>query len=198
MKKIKLEKLDKEVRKLMDEKRYLHTQGVRYTAAALAMAHGQDMEKAQIAGLLHDSAKQLPDDRKLKLCQKYGIEISPIERKNLFLLHAKLGSCLAREKFGVDDQDILSSIRWHTTGRPEMTVMEQIIFIADYIEPLRNKSDILPVVRRLAYTDLDITCYLILKNTLDYLGDDPDAIDPMTAEACRFYQKINEKKMKTQ
>ena len=181
------------MQKAMDGKRYLHTAGVRYTAAALAMAHGSDLMAAQTAGLLHDCAKQIPDDEKLKLCKKYQVDVPAFEREHPFLIHARLGAVLAKEKYGVTDPAILSAIRWHTTGRAGMTQLEQILFIADYIEPGRNKVAELPYFRRIAFEDLDETCYLILQNMLAYLDSKEDDIDETTRFAYDYYRTLHEK-----
>lgn len=81
-------------------------------------------------GLLHDCAKCIPNDKKLHLCGKYGFTVSDIERENPSLLHAKLGACLAHEKYGVTDKEIIHAIESHTTGCPAMTMLEKIIYIA--------------------------------------------------------------------
>ena len=164
-----IEKYSRRLKKFLDEDRYYHTQGVRYTAVAMAMAHGEDYEKAELAGLLHDSAKNIPDPKKIKLCEKNDIPITPVEQENVYLLHAKLGAYIARKKYKVEDEDILNAITYHTTGRPAMSKLEQIIFIADYIEPRRYKAADLPEVRKAAFQDLDECCYIILRDTLDYL-----------------------------
>ncbi len=187
-----IEKYSRKLKKYIDENRYFHTQGVRFTAASLAMAHGIDYRKAELAGLLHDSAKCIPDTKKLRLCEKNGIAMSDVERENPFLLHAKLGAYIAEEKYDVHDPEILDSIRSHTTGKPAMTPLEQIIFIADYIEPRRNKSPNLAAIRRMAFRDLDETCYMILKDMLLFLQSRSSKIDPTTMEAFNFYEEVHE------
>lgn len=189
-----IEKYSRKLKKYMDENRYFHTQGVRFTAAALAMAHGIDYKKAELAGLLHDSAKCIPDAKKIRLCEKNGIEMSDIERDNPFLLHAKLGAYIAEEKYDVHDPEILSAICSHTTGKPGMTPLEQIIFIADYIEPRRNKSPNLLMIRRKAFRDLNETCYMILKDMLLFLQSRSSKIDPTTMEAFAFYEEVHEER----
>ena len=92
---------EKKLKKYLDKDRYIHTLGVMYTAAALAMAHDYDMEQAQMAGLLHDCAKCIPNKKKLKICKKQNIGISSIEKNNPFLLHAKLGAYIAKEKYQI-------------------------------------------------------------------------------------------------
>ncbi len=173
-----LKAFSKKLKKHLDEERYVHTLGVMYTAAALAMAHGCDLEKAQTAGLLHDCAKCIPNEKKLKLCEKKNIPVSEIEEKAPFLLHSKLGVYIARKKYEVEDKEILSAIRWHTTGRPEMTQLDKIIYLADYIEPGRDKAPNLDKVRRLAFEDLDACMYEVLKDTLDYLGEQSEDTGP--------------------
>lgn len=187
---VNLVKLQRKMKKELDADRYQHTLGVMFTAASLAMCYGEDVGKAQLAGLLHDCAKCIPNDRKLKMCQEYGIEISKVELKAPYLLHSKLGAYLAREKYGVEDEDVLGAILWHTTGRPNMTTLEKIIFIADYIEPARFKAQNLAEVRRLAFHDLSLTVCRILEDTLHYLDSGKGEIDPMSRSAYRYYHKL--------
>ena len=97
-----IEKISKKLMKELDEDRYRHTQGVMYTSAALAMRYDADLKKALLAGLLHDCAKCIPGHTKIKMCEKYNLEISEIERKNPSLLHAKLGAYLAKDKYDIE------------------------------------------------------------------------------------------------
>ncbi len=182
--------LQKKLKKELDSARFQHTLGVMYTAAALAMAHDEDLMKAQAAGLLHDCAKCIPSKKKLKLCEQKHLEVSTYEKDNPFMLHARLGAVLARDVYGVKDPEVLSAIEWHTTGKPEMTKLEKIIFIADYMEPGRYKASDLPEVRKLAFTDLDRCMYVICHDTLIYLEDSGAQIDPMTQRACEYYKSL--------
>lgn len=191
------EKMKKKLAKYLDEDRYLHTMGVMYTCAALAMAHGYDLEAAQAAGLLHDCAKCIPNKKKLKMCSQSNIPITPFEEAHPFLLHAKLGAYVAGKKYDIRDSEILSSITWHTTGKPDMSVLEKIVYIADYIEPRRNKAPNLPQVRALAFRDLDECMYMILRDTLSYLGSNPKDIDSTTQEAFSYYNDLHTKKKQT-
>lgn len=184
-------KAEKKLSKYMDEERLEHTKGVRYTCACLAMAYGIDLEKAQIAGLLHDSAKCIPNKKKLKMCEEHHISISEFEKEHPFLLHAKLGAYIAENKYNVSDEDILNSIIYHTTGRPEMSLLEKIVYISDYIEPLRNKAINLKEIRSLAFQDLDECMYKILNDTLAYLNGSSDEIDHTTVEAYEYYKNLH-------
>ena len=187
---------EKKLKKYLDKDRYRHTLGVMYTASALAMAHGSDIEKAQAAGLLHDCAKCIPNKKKLKLCKKKGVELSSTEKTNPFLIHAKLGVYIAREKYGIEDREVLSSIRWHTTGKEDMSVLEKIIYIVDYIEPGRNRAPRLSWIRKVAFVDLDECMYYILKDSLAYLDTSAKLVDPATEKAFRFYEALHLQKKK--
>lgn len=184
-----LKKLTKEMEKVQDPKRFTHTLGVEYTAAALAMRYGADLEKAQLAGLLHDCAKCMGNDKLLSACEKHDIPVTDVERRNPYLLHAKVGSYLARKEYKIEDSDILNAILYHTTGHPGMTLLEKIIFTADYIEPGRKQAPNLTEIRQLAFTDLDEAVKKILADTLEYLKSGDGEMDPMTEETYHFYSK---------
>ena len=179
--------LKKDLKKEMDDSRFEHTLGVMYTCGALAMRYGCDLDKAMLAGLMHDCAKCMPNGKKLKMAEKHHLEITELERKNPFMLHAKLGAFLARKKYDIEDEEILNAIRWHTTGRPEMTLLDKIVYIADYIEPKRDKAPHLPMIRQKAFVDLDEALVMILRDTLGYLGDSPEHVDSMTKKTYDYY-----------
>jgi len=154
---------------------------------------------------LHDCAKAIPNDEKLELCKKYGIIVSDVERENPSLLHAKLGAYIAREKYGVMDDEVLHAIYVHTTGEPGMSTLDKILFVADYIEPKRDKAPNLAIVRKLAFQDLDECMYKILGNTLaylamegilydtlEYLKKSDKQIDSMTQKTYEYYASTKE------
>lgn len=174
----------------LDGKRFAHTLGVAHTAACLAMSEGMDTDKAFIAGLLHDCAKYMSDKEYLSYCDKHDIEVSDVERENPALLHAKVGADLARERYGIEDSGILDAIRWHTTGHPAMTAIEEIIFTADYIEPGRTHDPELINIRKEAFEDLKKAIYHIYRNTMKHLTNSSKALDPMTAEAFKYYGNL--------
>lgn len=183
-----LRELEKKMKKAQDAKRYEHTLGVEFTAAALAMRYGSSVTDAQIAGVLHDCAKCLSDEKRLKICEKHDIPVSDVERRNPFLLHAKVGAYLAEEKYEVRNKpEILDAIRYHTTGREGMSLLEKIIFVADYIEPGRRHAPDLPAVRKLAFEDLDAAVLRILEDTLEHLKKTGGETDPMTERVYRYY-----------
>ena len=186
-------KIQHVLKKELDDNRYQHTLGVMYTAASMAMRYDVDVLKALYAGLLHDCAKCIPNDKKLHLCRKYGFTVSDIERENPSLLHAKLGACLAHEKYGVTDKEIIHAIESHTTGCPAMTMLEKIIYIADYIEPNREKFDGLEEARRLAYLDLDMAMKYILESTIAFVKERGRLLHPLSLEALEYYKHCVEK-----
>ena len=191
MKHADIRKINKALMENLDEKRYEHTLGVAYTATALAMRYEESIPKAYLAGLLHDCAKCLDDANKIDICNKHNIVITKTEQKNPFLLHAKVGSFMAKDTYDVQDTDILNAILYHTTGRPNMTLLEKIIFIADYIEPNRKDAPNLELIRKTAFEDLDETLIMILNDTLEYLKTKSHDIDPMTENTLHFYMQTN-------
>lgn len=184
-----LKKLRKAMEKELDPKRFEHTLGVTYIAAALAMCYDESIINAQIAGMLHDCAKCLSDKKRLSICEKHSIGMTEIERRNPFLLHAKVGSFLAKDEYGVTDPDIINAILNHTTGRPGMSTLEKIIFIADYIEPGRDRAPNLSAIRKLAFENLDEALVCILRDTLEYLQEGDGETDPMTQKTYEYYMR---------
>lgn len=190
MKKISsIKQLRKSMKKVQDSRRYEHTLGVAYTAAALAMRYGGSLKDAQTAGMLHDCAKCLTDEKRVAVCEKHHIPMTEMERRNPFLLHAKVGAYLAEKKYGITDADILNAIRFHTTGRENMSLLEKIVFVADYIEPGRKQAPNLQEIRQLAFIDIDRAMVKILEDTVCYLSGGSGEIDPATELTLNFYKK---------
>lgn len=190
-----IESLRKKVKKALksDHMRYRHTLGVADTCACIAMCYGYDMEKSYIAGLLHDCAKCIPDEQKIRECQENNIEITDIEMKSPYLLHSKLGAFYAKTIYGIEDSDICSAIKYHTIGRPAMTMLEKIVFVADYIEPYRNKASNLDYIRKLTFSDIDEAVLKILTDTLDYLKNKNASIDSQTFDTYNYYKNLAQK-----
>ncbi len=184
--------LRRKLKKRLAPLRYEHSLSVSYTCMNLAMHYGFDLYKAELAGLMHDCGKRYSDDIIWKKCLKHGLEVTEAENKARAVLHAKYGAWLAQNKYGIEDREILDAIRCHTTGKPAMNTLEKILYIADYIEPRRDKAADLPEVRRLAFEDLDRTMERILSDTMEYLTKKGTEMDPMTAEAYHYYTKQEE------
>lgn len=178
----------------LDYDRYWHTISVAFTAASLAMNyHFDSPDRAEIAGLLHDCAKCIPDEDKFGLCQQYGIFLDEVDYETPALLHAKLGAEIAADKFGVLDREIQDAIRTHTTGAPGMSMLQKIIYVADYIEP--NRDDIIlhiDKIQELAFRDIDEAVYVISGKVLEYLESQGRMIDPATRATHEYYKKVVE------
>lgn len=182
------------LRRQMEQKlsasRYEHSLSVSYISTALAMRYGYSLEKAETAGILHDCAKRYREEVLIQKCEKHGILLTQEERNAPSVIHAKYGAWMAEHKFGIEDEEILSAIRYHTTGRPHMSLWEKILFTADYIEPRRNQVPDLSELRSLAFLDLDRTVYTILEHTLQYLESQKASEDPMTRAAYEYYRVL--------
>lgn len=126
----------------------------------------------------------------MKLCEKYKLSLSEQEIASPALIHARLGAYLAEKEYQITDSQILSAIRCHTTGQPDMSMLEKIVYLADYIEPGRKMIPSLPEVRRLAFCDIDQAVALCAEATISHLKKQKRPIDPMTIRTYEFYAKI--------
>ena len=176
---------------LHDEKRRAHVIGTAETAFALAERWGADPEKARRAGMLHDITKALSQKEQLHICEKYAMMPTSCQSENPKLLHAKTGALVAERMFG-EEEAIVSAIRWHTTGRPDMTLLEKIIYIADYMEPSRDFPGV-KTLRELVWKDLDAAIFRGLDQTLAHLRAKGRIVDPDSLDAWSYYQKRTER-----
>ncbi len=168
---MKIEKIKKDLEKSLSGKRYRHSAGVADTAKHLAKLYGADTEKAYIAGWVHDAAKELS----LADMQAILPADSPIREDGPMLasralLHGPVGSILIESRYGIDDKEIQGAVRYHTTGRVNMTLLEKIIFLADYIEPSRDFPGV-ETLRKLAEKDLDRAVLAAYDSTISHLLD---------------------------
>ena len=158
-----------ELRKTMTLMRYRHTLGVETTAEALAKCFHVDPDKARMAALLHDCAKHLPMDKMVEMVERADVEMAEGEKDSRALLHAAAGMILAKEQFGVTDPDVLSAIRWHTTGRAGMSDLEKVIYLADMIEPGRRPFQGIEKIRDAANHSLNEAMAIAAKRTVLYV-----------------------------
>lgn len=188
-----MQKIKKYLKEKLTKDRYQHTIGVANISAALAMRYNPDtnnddfMKKAYLAGMLHDCAKCMDHDKKIKICKENQLPMSEFEENHPYLLHGKVGAFIASSKFDIHDEDILNAVTWHTTGRPGMSLLEKIVYIADFIEPNRKPFPDLDTIRKLAFIDIDECMKSILSHTLLYLQDAGNAIDDMTKKTYESY-----------
>lgn len=186
----KIPEIRKHLKKKLSPSRYEHTLGVSYTCMALAMRYGGDLDQAELAGLLHDCAKRYSDGCIVAKCDEKGVLLTASERETPPVVHAKLGAFLAEHKYGITDPDVLSAIFCHTTGKPEMSLLEKILYVADYIEPRRDRAPNLLALRRLAFENLDQALYEIMSGTLEYLKLQGVKADEMTELAWEYYHSV--------
>ena len=181
LKHLPLEQLRPVALSYLKHKRIPHVLGTEQEAVRLAERYGADVEKARVAALLHDCTKKLSMEEQLALCEKYGIQLDELEQKALKLLHSKTGAAIARDMFGVDDE-IYSAIWYHTTGHADMTKLEKIIYLADYIEPSRDFPGV-DGLRNVCYEDLDKGLLKGLEMTIEEMTAMGNPVHHATIEA---------------
>lgn len=184
LKSLPLERLRPVALSCLHHRRIPHVLGTEQEAIRLAARYGADVEKARRAALLHDCTKKLDMEEQLSLCRQYGIQLDELEQRALKLLHARTGAEIARDVFGVDDE-IYSAIRWHTTGHANMTLLEKIIYLADYIEPSRDFPGV-DRLRKVCYEDLDRGLLTGLEMTIEEMQGMGDPVHHATLEARDF------------
>lgn len=177
---------------MLEEKRIAHVAGCEGEAIELARRWGEDPETAAEAAILHDCTKRLSHEEQLNLCEKYDIMLDSAERSTPKLLHAKTGAAFARDRFGVSEP-VYEAIRWHTTGKPDMSLLEKIIYLADYIEPTRDFPGV-ERLRELAFDDLDRAMQLGLAMTVEEVEEKGIQPHHDTLDALHWYeQRLSER-----
>jgi len=179
----------KKLKKNLPEKRYEHSLGVEYTSACLAMVYGVDIQKAELAGLVHDCAKHFSDKELISLCRQAGIELTTSELDSSQILHAIYGPVLAKREYGIEDEEVLSAVRWHTTGKADMSLLDMIVYTADYIEPSRQRLERIDEFRKLAFSNLKLCVYKITETIIKYLKADGLSIDGATLQCYDWIKK---------
>jgi len=191
-----VEMLEGQLKANLDEKRFLHTRGVAYTAAALAMRwYKYEVDRVMIAGYMHDCAKCMTLEQQLGVAMDHMDYISDYYIQHPKLVHAIVGPYVAQEEYGIFDREIHEAIRTHTTGAPDMTTMQKIIYVADFIEP--NREDLvlrMENYREMAFLDLDKAVYMISDCIVEHLSSKGVDIDPATVRTRDFYKKLVEER----
>lgn len=173
-------------------KRLIHTLGVAMTAANMAEMFNCSARKAYLAGLLHDCAKYLTGREQIQKCEEFDIQLTDIERENTALIHGKLGAHFARTIYHIEDEDILNAITYHTTGRPCMSDLEKIVYLADFMEPGRNmkcKPYSLKEIRKACFSNLDQAMAMVLECSINHLKKSGNPIDTLTIKTYHYYSK---------
>lgn len=172
-----------------NEKLLRHVYGVAETAAALAERYHQDAGKAYQAGLLHDCAKWMTVDEQIRQAEGYGLDISALLPYGSTLLHAPVGEAIARHVLEVLDDEVLGAIRWHTTGRPGMTELEKIVYLADTIEPNRTPFTNLEPLRKLSKVDLNQAMLAVLHSTVTYVAQSGKRLHPASLDTLSWFEE---------
>ena len=168
-------------------KRMPHVLGTEQEAVRLVRRYGGDETQARIAALLHDCTKKLDMAQQLALCEKYGIMLDELEQRALKLLHSKTGAAIARDVFGVEDA-VYDAILYHTTGKPDMTRLEKIIYLADYIEPTRDFPGV-DELRKTVYEDMDKGLLMGLTMTIQEMEEMGNPVHHLTRDARDYLLK---------
>lgn len=177
-----IEQIKKDLKETLSEKRYNHSIGVMEMAEELAKLYGADVETAKIAGLLHDIAKEMSSEEKLKYVEENNIKIDEVERINTPILHGKIGADIAAKKYGVNEQ-IQKAIEYHTTTSTDMDIIAKIIYVSDKIELNRKSEDYdIEYERFLAKKDLDETIIYIINSNITSLINKGKLIHPKSIE----------------
>ena len=179
-----IDAIQKELENRLSPKRYVHSLGVAREAKRLAERYGADTEKAYLAGLVHDCAKEVPAEEAVKLLrEQYHVSCDAAALETPSILHGPLGACVAEHEFGIFDQEILDAVWYHTTGKAGMSLFGKIIYIADYIEPNRTYPDV-ELLRTMTYEDIDRAILFGIDYTITELIKRKTVIHPDTVH-CR-------------
>ncbi len=178
------------LRKYISGFRYNHSISVANCAMSLAMRYEVPLLDALIAGILHDIAKMIKNSDMIDLCKKNNIELSDDDKKSIPVIHSYLSAYIAEHDLKINKKDILNAIYNHTLGRPNMSMLEKIIFVADYIEPLRVKRDNMDEIRKTAFIDIDKCMVLIIDSCLKHLNDQNLYVHNRMIETYEYYKSI--------
>ena len=181
---LSLEELEREVVTLLKPSRVAHVLGCRDAAVELAKRYGADVTDAARAGLLHDITKAIDGPLQLTLCDEYGILLNKFSQENPKTLHALTGSLVADQIFG-ENEAVVTAIRYHTTGRPDMSLLEKIIYIADYIEANRDFPGV-DQMRKAAFEDLDVAMLMGLESAMAHVRRQGQELAAATSDAVKF------------
>lgn len=172
------EQIEKYVKSILSKKRFSHSQGVAKRAQELAKIYGEDIKKAQLIGIAHDIAKEIPKEEAIKYAKENNIIFDEIEKNEPGLWHSKLGASIVEKKFGFS-KDMSQAILYHTTGNINMNTMDKIIYIADKTEENRTNPELV-MAREISNQNLDKGLLLVAKRAISYSLEKDSLIHPDT------------------
>ncbi|MBR7164441.1 MAG: bis(5'-nucleosyl)-tetraphosphatase (symmetrical) YqeK [Clostridia bacterium] len=190
-----LEAMEEKLKGMLTEKRYRHSIGVMETAVEMAEIFGVDVEKAQLAGLLHDCAKDIDKNKRIPLCKELGVLLDPVKKEQRGLIHADLGAKMLETEFGILDVEIIDAVKYHTLGRERMTDLEKILYLADIIEPNRTPFEGIEELRALCKTNLDCAMLFALERTIEYIQHRHKKLHSQTLQAQQYFLEICKEKV---
>lgn len=193
---MELSQMQEKLRLMLTESRFRHSLGVMAASVRLAKIFGAPQEKARIAGLLHDCAKDIDKGEMPAMCDALGVPLDPVKREQRSLIHADLGAKLAQTEFGITDPEIIDAIRFHTLGRPDMTALEKILYIADFVEPNRKSFPGLDTLRELAELDLDLAMLHAVDSSIRYVKSQGKVLHEQSLLTQAYYSKLAASKKK--
>lgn len=181
-----LDDINKQLEKMLPKKRFKHSLNVANTSIKLSKIYNYDKEKAYLAGMIHDCAKYLNKEEVKYYVAKYKIELDDLEKNNLALSHSIIGCYIAKYEFKIEDEEIISAVKYHTTGKSNMNLLEKILYIADLIEEDRSFPGV-ELLRELTYEgSLDEALLISFNNTIKFVIDNQQLIHPRTIEARNY------------
>lgn len=181
-----LELINKKLNLMLPQGRITHSINVANCATELSKIYNLDSDKAYIAGLVHDCAKYLSQEQIDEYVNKYEIYLDELEEENINLSHSVVGSFIAKYEFNIEDEDIINAIKYHTTGREDMSMLEKIIYMADLVEENR-KFPIVGRLRELTYgKDLNKALLVSFDNMIKFVIDNNELIHPRTVSARNY------------
>lgn len=172
-----LAEIRSKLKRNLPKERFIHSLGTMEISLKLAERYGVDKEKACIAALLHDCAKDICYEETLNLCKENQIELDGYKILEPILIHAELGAFIAKRDYMIEDEEILSAIKYHTIGRPNMSMLEKVIFIADYIEPNREHKEA-DLAREVVFEDINKAIVICIKKTIEYVKNKGGFVHP--------------------
>ena len=193
--KMDLEAMEQKLRGMLSEKRYQHSLGVMETAIEMAEIFGVDVEKARLAGLLHDCAKDIERSKRIPLCKELGVRLDPVKKDQKGLIHADLGAKMVETEFGITDIEVINAVKYHTLGRENMTDLEKILYLADIIEPNRKPFDGIEELRSLCRSNLDCAMLYALDRSIEYIQHRHKKLHSQTLQAQQYFLEICKEKV---
>ena len=184
-------KYEKEVKEALinNERRYWHSISVALTAVTLADIYGADKDDCLVAGLLHDYCKSYTYDELLIECEKYNVNLSEEDKKSDGCIHGFLAAKVCKDKYNINDA-VYNAIYYHTCGRPNMTTLEKIIYMADFVEPLRRFRDKVAEIRKMSYINIDKAIVMASELSLKFLNDRGKYIHSNTIKTLNYYKDL--------